>query len=105
MWDLIVSVPDHCLSFYFAGSTNKTLYKFEYYGLSSGSWKTQKVVIDGVCSDPAPVLSDVPQVLNGTYILLAFINDLKDNINSTVSLFVNNRNNNNNNSNNFISRG
>ena len=22
MWDLIVSVPDHCLSFYFVSSTN-----------------------------------------------------------------------------------
>ena len=23
MWDLIVSVPDHCLSFYFTNFTNK----------------------------------------------------------------------------------
>ena len=25
MWDLIVSVPDHCLSFYFAGRLHKDL--------------------------------------------------------------------------------
>ena len=24
MWDLIVSVPDHCLSFYFIGGLGKT---------------------------------------------------------------------------------
>ena len=27
MWDLIVSVPDHCLSFYFAISHTKFLFK------------------------------------------------------------------------------
>ena len=29
MWDLIVSVPDHCLSFYFGLSlTHRTIFKF-----------------------------------------------------------------------------
>ena len=27
MWDLIVSVPDHCLSFYFTGSKDTEPYK------------------------------------------------------------------------------
>ena len=36
MWDLIVSVPDHCLSFYFAKETRKlvTFKLFEYLIIS-----------------------------------------------------------------------
>ena len=30
MWDLIVSVPDHCLSFYFDCVHNMTFFNFAY---------------------------------------------------------------------------
>ena len=30
MWDLIVSVPDHCFSFYFAGSSDAVTREYEY---------------------------------------------------------------------------
>ena len=53
------------------------------------SGRTQKVVIDGVSSDPAPVLSGVPQgSVLWPILFLIFINDLPDNINSTVHLFA-----------------
>ena len=29
MWDLIVSVPDHCLSFYFGKTSNSELFGIE----------------------------------------------------------------------------
>ena len=49
----------------------------------------KKVVIDGVCSDPAPVLSGVPPGSQlRTNLFLIFINDLPDRINSTVRLFA-----------------
>ena len=73
-------------------------YKLEYYGIRNNilqwitawlSGRTQKVVIDGVCSDPAPVLSGVPQgSVLGPILFLIFINDIPDNINSTVRLFA-----------------
>ena len=59
---------------------------------TSGSWlsgRTQQVVFDGQASDPVPVLSGVPQgwVL-GPVLFLIFINDLPDNIRSSVRLFA-----------------
>ena len=55
------------------------------------SWlseRSQKVVLDGRASDPVPVLSGVPQgsVLR-LVLFLIFINDLPDNIRSSVPLF------------------
>ena len=76
----------------------RLLYKLEYYGIQNNtlqwisawlSGRTQKVVLGSVCSDLAPVLSDVPQgSMLGPKLFLIFINDLPDNINSTVPLFA-----------------
>ena len=76
----------------------RLVYKLECYGIRNDilqwittwlSGRTQKVVINGVSSDPAPVLSGVPQgSLLGTILFLIFINDLPDNINSTVRRFA-----------------
>ena len=75
----------------------RLVYKLEYYGIRNDilqwittwlSGRTQKVVIDGVSSDPAPVLSGVAQgSVLGPILFLIFINDLPDNINSTVRHF------------------
>ena len=41
MWDLIVSVPDHCLSFYFVSLQTKALYENI---LSRASWDSQGMI-------------------------------------------------------------
>ena len=47
-----------------------------------------EVVLDGQASDPVSVLSDVPQwLIYGPILFLIFINDLPDNMNSSVLLF------------------
>ena len=76
----------------------RLIYKLEYYGIRNDilwwitawlSGRTQKVVLDSVSSDPAPVLSGVPQgSVLGPILFLIFINDLPDNIHSTVRLFA-----------------
>ena len=56
------------------------------------SWlseRSQKVMLDGLASDPVPVLSGVPQgSVLGPVLFLIFINDLPENIRSSVRLFA-----------------
>ena len=76
----------------------RLLHKLDYYGIKGSthkwidSWlsgRTQKVVLDGQASDLVPVLSGVLQgSFLGPILFLIFINDLPDNIRSSVCLFA-----------------
>ena len=76
----------------------RLLYKLDYYGIRGSthrwisSWlssRSQQVVLDGQASDPVPVSSGVPQgSVLGWVLFLVFINDLPDNIRSSVRLFA-----------------
>ena len=76
----------------------RLLYKLDYYGIRGSthkritSWlsgRFQKVVLDGQASDPVQVLSGVPQgSVLGPALFLIFINDLPENIRSSVRLFA-----------------
>ena len=75
----------------------RLLHKLDFYGIRVSTLKwinswlsqcTQQVVIDGQASDPVPMLSSVPQgLVLGPILYLIIINDLPDNIRSSVCLF------------------
>ena len=74
------------------------LSKLETIGISSNllklfqsflSDRQQRVVLNGQHSNWAPVLADVPQeLILGPLLLLVYINDLLDNLESLVQLFA-----------------
>ena len=76
----------------------RLLYKLDFSGIRGSthkwfdSWlsgRSQKVVLDGCASDPFPFLSCIPQgSVFGPVLFLIFINDLPDNIRSSVRLFA-----------------
>ena len=72
--------------------------KLSYYGINGplhewiSSWltqRTQKVVLNGVASKQVKVISEVPQgTVLGPLLFLLYVNDINDNINSTIATYV-----------------
>ena len=53
------------------------------------TYRTQHVVVDGECSDDAPVLSSVPQgTVLGPLMFILYINDIRDGTNCSIRLFA-----------------
>ena len=71
-------------------SHRRLSHKLDYYGIRGSthkwinswlSWRTQQLVLDGQASAPVPVLSGVSL---GPILFVIFINNLSDNIGSSV---------------------
>ena len=72
--------------------------KLDHYGIRDQTlgwvtnWltdRTQCVVVDGECSDDAPVLSGVPQgTVLGPLMFILYINDISDGTNCSIRLFA-----------------
>jgi len=77
---------------------HRLAYKLSWYGISSqtSEWikdflfgRTQRVVVDGFSSSTKQVLSGVPQgSVLGPYLFLFYINDISQDLHSTVRLFA-----------------
>jgi len=77
---------------------NRLIEKLKWYGIDCevNAWikgflcdRTQRVVVDGVSSSSAPVISVVPQgSVLGLCLFLFYINDIADGLKSTVRLFA-----------------
>ena len=61
MWDLIVSVPDHCLSFYFNCIGSRSL-PFHFFFFLSVAWPTGVQLLVFFCSSVPVVLFDTPGI-------------------------------------------
>ena len=76
----------------------RLLSKLKFYGVRGqlhhwiSSWLTgrhQRVIVDGESSDATPVKSGVPQgTILGPLMFLAYINDINENITSSIRLFA-----------------
>ena len=78
----------------------RLLSKLNFYGVRGqlyrwiSSWLTgrhQRVIVDGISSDATPVKSGVPQgTVLGPLMFLVYINDINENITSSIRLFADN---------------
>ena len=71
MWDLIVLIPDHCLSIYFSEVRN---FSFQYISLQEKCFvgEIQKIQSSGIISNTRGRLCDVSVSSANYYVLMLF---------------------------------